>query len=305
MNALPLFDRFQLTLADFVLLAVVGVGVWWLFDAAVPASWCAGGRFDIDFIYPLFALVLGCGLGPARGRRPGPRRILLAICAAVTTVASVLAGRLIAGCSDIEGEVSTLDTLPHFLSSTGIGLLVLTAYLMLARLLPASEDAIESGRPSAGAAALSAIPSVALVAMILCAAQLIFTVPDLLEDVAAARFDGYCPYAPGARFLYFLALLPLAGVARQDSPARVYGAIALTGLAAIALMSAAEVLSGLLVACPPTDGHLHVGRWFLKLGVILAGVIPAGMLCVRLENRYRRPDGETGAGGTANREQQL
>lgn len=45
-----LYNWFLGGLFDFALLAGTGTGVWWLVDRAVPAGWCAGGRWDAVFL---------------------------------------------------------------------------------------------------------------------------------------------------------------------------------------------------------------------------------------------------------------
>lgn len=273
-------DGVLVGLVDFVLLAGVGLGAWWLVDAAVPAAWCGGGRWDGIFLFVLMALIFGRYMRPPDGRAVWPRSALLAGCAAVATPAAVMAGRLIAGCTDAEGTVSVWVMLPHILAGPGIGLATVATYLLLARRLPAAE-----GKPPAGEAG-SVGRETAYIAALLGGVLFAVAYPHFLDAAATALLGGYCPDVGGNSILYAVALVLLIGALR-DGGRPGYRAVALAGLAAIASMSAADLLAGLLVSCPTAGDELPPGQWLLRRGVEVAGFAAAMVLIMRARGGHR------------------
>lgn len=276
---------FLAALLDLALLAGAGVGAWWLFDAAVPAAWCAGGRWDGVFLFTLGLLFVGRNEGPAWGRRPWPRRALMVSCAAVATPVAVMAGRLIADCGDFEGKVTVWIMLPHFLAGLGIGLVTLAVYLQLAKRLPATENRKRwrTGEPKGVSGIIAGTGAIVSIVSFL------VLLPDLREDAATALFDGYCPDPDANGIIYFVVFLILAG--RMEGGGRkAWRTIGLAGLAAIALISVGYILPGLLLPCRSAGEDPTTGQWLLKSGIELASIALAVIVIQRLRPRPEAPD---------------
>ena len=271
-------------LFDFALLAGTGVGVWWLVDLAVPAEWCAGGRWDAVFLFALLPLFFARFMKPPQGRVRWMQGALLAACAAVATSAAVMAGRLIAGCTDVEGRVGGLVVLPHFAAGMGIGLIAATAWFLLAARLPAVEGEGAETYPDGAGRAFVAVAAIS--------SGILFVIawPELVDAAATALLGGYCPNSGPSNILYILILI-LLGRALSDGGRPAYRAVALTGLAAIAIMSTADILAGLAITCPPAGEDHPIGLRLLRGVIKGVGFGFAAVPLLRLSAKYQREAG--------------
>lgn len=276
-------------LLDFILLAGTGVASWWLVDIAVPPEWCAGGRWDASFVIALLPLFCARFLAPPQGRVQWMQRALLVGCVAVATVAAVMAARLIAGCTDVEGRVGGLVVLPHFVTGTGIGLVAVAAWFLLSARLP--------GAGGAGAAAYPDVagPAMASVAAISGGVLLVVVWPELLHAGAAALLDGYCPARGLNNFMYVMTAIVLARALRHGGRAA-WRPIAKAALAAFAAVSVADVTAGLAIACPPMGEYLTPGPRLLGIAIMSVGFAVASVPLLRLSEKYRREAEARGKG---------